>query len=100
MLTELTYYDKGYIATDNSPKSNKISSLNVGGSLYDIGLSEETKSSLFEEFLQHINKVKLQNVKCVNCGGAVKMEYNKGIFICPYCGSHYVIGAQRIYDKG
>lgn len=35
---------------------------------------------------------------CQNCGATLEVEENKAVFHCKYCGSAYIIGANRIYS--
>ena len=65
------------------------------------GISENivTKDDL-RKLLDELSKNPLYAHKCQNCGGTVEMDYEKAIFICPYCGSHYALKPHRINDIG
>ena len=56
-----------------------------------------SKSEL-EDILKRLSQRPMYQHKCVNCGGTVELDYDKAIFICPYCGSHYALNTSRIND--
>ena len=61
-----------------------------------VSLSEK----IIEDLIKKLSKNPLYEHKCQNCGGTVELQYDKAIFICPYCGSHYALAPNRINDKG
>lgn len=50
--------------------------------------------------IDDLSKNPLYQHKCQNCGGTVELDYDKAIFICPYCDSHYALAPNRINDVG
>lgn len=54
---------------------------------------------VLEELLKKLSKAPLYQHKCINCGGTVELDYDKAIFICPYCGSHYALNTSRINER-
>lgn len=54
----------------------------------------------FDKRIADLAKNPLYQHKCISCGGTVELDYDKAIFICPYCGSHYALNTERINDRG
>jgi len=82
---------------DNIPTVHTIHSPNGE---FKIGLAEDIKKSLFDEFLNKLTIKPLLKHNCNNCGGTIELDSEKHIFICPYCGTVYAIGTNMINDLG
>ena len=64
-------------------------------------ISAELSPEILKRLLDMVNgKTQIKECKCVNCGAPLGVEYNKPVMICKYCGSSYLIGTQRINDRG
>lgn len=58
------------------------------------------KDALIEEIMRRFNKAPVLEHKCNNCGAVLKIDSNKHIFHCEYCGAAYAIGTSMINDRG
>ena len=63
-------------------------------------LEQPSLPEIVENLMKKLSKNPLYEHKCQNCGGTVELDYDKAIFICPYCGSHYALAPNRINDVG
>lgn len=63
-------------------------------------LEQLSLPEIVENLMKNLSKNPLYEHKCQNCGGTVELDYDKAIFICPYCGSHYALAQSRINDVG
>lgn len=69
----------------------------VNGSAVSV---QHSLPEIVENLMKKLSKNPLYQHKCQNCGGTVELDYDKAIFICPYCGSHYALAPNRINDRG
>ena len=81
-------------------QGGKISSINLYGTNYTIGLSDIVEEELYEKFLKKMAKAPILEHKCNSCGGVLEMSAEKHLFVCPYCGSCYAVGTSMVWDKG
>ena len=80
--------------------NNIINRITLKQGEYKIGLCNEVKQELYEEFVCSLSKVPVLEHKCNSCGGTIEMDADKHIFVCPYCGTTYAVGTMMINDKG
>lgn len=64
---------------------------------YEIGLSNNIKEKLFQEFIDKYTAIPTFEHKCNNCGGVLEMKIDEHLFRCPYCGSCYAVGTMQIH---
>lgn len=85
------------VLTTNGTGSGEISILD--SKYLDANALVKIKEYL-DKRIDDLSKNPLYEHKCQNCGGTVELDYDKAIFICPYCGSHYALNTERINDRG